>query len=184
MQSSLHPHRYHGALMFLHWLIFILIVTMYVIIEVRGYLPKTDSLRTPLILLHKSLGIGILALVIARLVVKWCTFAPPISPPLHPVHQKLRILGHLALYLVMLIMPISGYLMSITGGKPVPFFGFTLPSLIGENKILSENLYYTHVLVSQLIYFVVALHILIALWHHFVRHDNTLIRMMPYKKPR
>jgi cytochrome b561 len=182
MRLSQHHSRYPGALMFLHWFMFILIVSMYLIIQVRGYLPKEDGLRTPLILLHKSIGMGILALVICRLVVKWLSPAPPIMPPLNPLSQKLRILGHTALYVVMLLMPISGYLMSITGGKTVLFFGLALPSLIGENKAFSGTLYNTHVLVSQLIYFIVGLHILIALWHHFVRRDNTLIRMMPGKK--
>lgn len=182
MRLSEHRSHYHGTLIFLHWFIFILIVTMYVLIQVRGYFAQEDPIRTTLILLHKSIGMGILALVICRVFVKWITAAPAIIPPLSPSIQTCKMLGHLALYIVMLLMPLTGYLMSVASGKTVGFFGIALPRLIEENEAFSHTMYNTHVWVSQLIYFLVGLHILLALWHHFFRRDNTLIRMMPRRK--
>lgn len=176
--------RYNAPMMFLHWFIFLLFVIMYALIEIREYFPKEDPTRTTLILLHKSIGVGIFALVICRLLLRWLSPKPPIYPALTTFNQRLATGGHYALYAVMLIMPISGYIMSTAGGRPVAFFGLLLPRLLQENEGLSDNAYNIHVWVSLLIYGLVGLHILIALWHHFVRKDNTLIRMLPSKNRR
>lgn len=173
--------RYHPVMMTLHWLIFILFAAMYLIIQIRDYLPHESPMRIELILLHKSLGVVIFALAICRLFAKWVTAYPPIVPAQGLFTRTLASLGHIALYAAMIIMPLSGYIMSEAGGRPVALFGMMLPDLIGKHEALGFTMYSTHALISKLIYFLVALHVLAALWHHFIRRDNTVRRMMPGK---
>lgn len=182
VMSQSYQNRYSASLMFLHWLVFILIVATYLIIKVRGYLPEDDAMRATLMSAHKSIGVGLLAIVIGRLFIRWNSSYPPISPPVSKMYHTMVVLGHYALYALLLIMPISGYLMSSAAGREVTFLGWVLPNLVGQDEVLSQNMYDLHVWSSQLIYVLVGLHIVMALWHHFVRKDNTLVRMMPMKK--
>ena len=179
--SQSHQNRYSASLMFLHWLVFILIVATYIIINVRGYLPEDDSMRAILMGAHKSIGVALFAIIVVRLFVRWNSSYPPISPPVSKMYYSLVVLGHYALYALLLIMSISGYLMSSAAGREVAFLGWGLPNLVGHDEVLSQNMYDLHVWSSQLIYVLVGFHIFMALWHHFVRKDNTLVRMLPLK---
>jgi cytochrome b561 len=91
-------------------------------------------------------------------------------------------LAHLALYLFMLIMPILGWLTLSAAGKPIPFYGFELPALVEENKELGKSLKEIHATIGEIGYFLIGLHVLAAIFHHFKQRDNTLTRMLPSRK--
>jgi cytochrome b561 len=78
----------------------------------------------------------------------------------------------------MIGMPLAGWLILSSAGKPVPFFGLELPALIAENKDLSKQIKEIHETVGQLGYFLIGLHALAALFHHYILRDNTLYRML------
>ena len=82
----------------------------------------------------------------------------------------------------MLVMPILGWLILSAAGKPIPFCGLELPPLIAENKELAKNLKEIHETIGVLGYYLIAIHVLAALYHHHIRKDNTLTRMLPLKK--
>jgi len=67
-------------------------------------------------------------------------------------------------------------------GKPVPFYGLELPALIAENKDLADTIKETHKTIGNLGYFLIAIHALAGVYHHHVRRDNTLLRMLPGRK--
>ncbi|HUX31865.1 MAG TPA: cytochrome b/b6 domain-containing protein, partial [Thiobacillus sp.] len=67
-------------------------------------------------------------------------------------------------------------------GKPIPFFGLELPALIGENKDLGKQIKEVHEFVGTTGYFLIGLHTVAALYHHYIKHDNTLTRMLPGRK--
>lgn len=132
--------------------------------------------------LHKSLGVGIFMLMILRLV--WLKVSPN---PEQLSHNKFEhILGHAVkgiLYLAMLMLPVSGWLMSNSAGYDVSFFGlFTLPNLVGENESINAIAKAIHGTMAPLMILVILLHVAGALKHHLVYKDNTLLRMLGRNK--
>lgn len=80
----------------------------------------------------------------------------------------------------MFLMPLSGYVMSVSGGHDVSWFDlFKLPSLLGKNEGLHELTEEFHEVMAAVILVLVATHLLAALWHHFIVKDNVLRRMLP-----
>ena len=88
-------------------------------------------------------------------------------------------LVHGLLYAFMLGMPLVGWLVLSASGKPVPFFFFELPSLVAPDESLADQAENLHEAVGQAGYFLIALHAAAALFHHYVRRDDTLRRMLP-----
>jgi cytochrome b561 len=86
---------------------------------------------------------------------------------------------HIALYALMIGMPLLGWLLLSANGKPIPFFGLELPALIGKNKDTADSIKEIHETIGTAGYYLVGAHALAALYHHYVKRDNTLIRMFP-----
>jgi cytochrome b561 len=86
---------------------------------------------------------------------------------------------HAALYLLMMVLPLLGWLVLSAGGKPIPFFGLELPALIAENKANAKQIKELHETIATAGYFLIGLHAAAALFHHYWIGDNTLKRMLP-----
>ncbi len=86
---------------------------------------------------------------------------------------------HFALYVFMLGMPILGWFAVSAKGDPILFFGLQLPALIGHDKSLYDTLKEIHETIGTIGYYLIGLHAAAALVHHYVIHDNTLLRMLP-----
>ncbi|MCY1311887.1 Cytochrome b561 [compost metagenome] len=86
---------------------------------------------------------------------------------------------HLALYALMIGAPLAGWLILSAAGKPVPFFGLELPPLIDKNPSLAGDIKELHETVAVAGYWLIGLHALAGVFHHYVARDNTLVRMMP-----
>lgn len=128
--------------------------------------------------LHKSIGASFLLWTILRIITRFVTKAPPAVAA--PVWQTfVAHLTHLALYVAMLAMPITGALMSMYSGRGVSVFGlFELPSVVGVDREMSKlmNLWHTD-LVWTAMWLLIVLHIGAALYHQFVVKDNLIARM-------
>ncbi len=171
--------RYNALSMGLHWLMLLLLVAVYACIELREFFPKGSDPREALKTWHFILGLSVLALVVVRVGVSLLSSAPPIAPAL-PKWQALPAkLVHLALYLLMIVMPLAGWLILSAAGKPIQFFGLQLPALIGENKELAGSIKELHGVVGTVGYYLIGLHAAAALFHHYIARDNTLTRMLP-----
>lgn len=175
--------RYGTASMRLHWLMFAFIAAGYAFIELRELFPKGSEPRDAMKALHFMLGLSVLLLVIPRLIIRAFGTTPHIVPEPAAWQHTLAKLAHLALYVFMLTMPILGWLLLSAAGKPIPFFGLHLPALVSENKDLAEWLKEIHETIGEIGYYLIGLHVLAALFHHFFQHDNTLMRMLPLFKP-
>ena len=133
---------------------------------------------------HKWAGVTIFMLVWVRLV--WRLISPPPAyPNSMPLNvQRLAHAGHIALYAFMLIIPISGWLMSSAKGVSTVWFGIVpLPDLISKDKALGHLLEEVHGTLSWIMVTLIAGHMLAALKHHFIDHDDTLRRMAPFTQP-
>jgi cytochrome b561 len=172
--------RYGALSIAMHWLMFLLLVAVYVCMEAHEAYPKGSDMRAALKNWHFTLGITVLVLVCLRLALRLSQVTPAITPPPARWQDKLGKLVHLALYAFMIAMPILGWLILSGEGKGVPFYGFELPGLIAKNKALAENVEDIHKTIGELGYYLVGLHTLAALFHHYLIKDNTLKRMLPW----
>jgi len=173
------PDRYGSLMIGLHWMMAILLIAVYACIELKGLFPKGSDPREALKAWHFMLGLSVFLLVLPRLLLRLYGTIPMIAPE-PPAWQQLSArLLHLALYLLMVAMPLMGWLLLSAAGKPIPFFGLQLPALIGENQELAKLLKEIHETAGEVGYYLIGLHIAAALYHHHIQHDNTLTRMLP-----
>ena len=172
-------NRYGSLSIGLHWLMLLLLIAVYACIDLRGLFPKGSDPREALKIWHFMLGLSVLVLVSLRLVVHMAGPVPRIEPD-PPGWQKLSAkLMHVALYALMIGMPLAGWLILSAEGKPIPFFGLELPALIGKSKDLAELIKKIHETGGTVGYFLIGLHAAAALFHHYFVRDNTLRRMLP-----
>lgn len=171
--------RYHLASISLHWVMLALFIGVYASINLRELFDKGSEPREALKSLHFMLGLLMFALVWLRLAMRAIYPAPRPQPALPQWQAVAAKLAHLALYAIMIGMPLLGWLILSASGKPVPFFGLELPALIGQDKPLASQLKEIHEFVGTAGYFLIATHAAAALFHHYVQRDNTLLRMWP-----
>ena len=165
----------------LHWGMFLMLSGMIIL----GFIMEEMSLspeKLNLIFWHKSFGITLLFLALLRLT--WRLVNPsPALPSTTPTYQRLAAhITHYALYVFMLFIPLSGWLMSSAAKFPVPVFGwFTMPDLIAPDKDLMKLFHNLHGLAVYGLLAILIAHIGAALLHHFVFKDAILKRMITLK---
>lgn len=174
--------RYGSLSIGIHWMMLLLFIGVYGAVELHELFEKGSDLRVALMTWHFMLGLLVFALVWLRLAARLSGPTPAILPEPPSLQQRSSKLLHLALYLLMIGMPLTGWLMLSAAGKPIPFFGLELPALIGENKDLAEQIKELHETVGTTGYFLIGLHAVAALYHHYIKGDNTLTRMLPGRK--
>ena len=181
MKSESVVMRYNPLLIALHWLTALLLISVYCTMEFRGYFPKGSDARDLMKALHFMMGITVLLVVVVRLAVRLSSPTPPITPAPKPAELRMASVMHGLLYLFMLAMPIAGWVILSAEGHGVPFFGLELPPLLDKNHNLAERVEDLHKLGGTIGYYLIGLHALAGLVHHYVKKDNTLRRMLPFK---
>lgn len=174
------PAQYTRLAIILHWLVAVAIFCAFPLGLYMHDLPVSPR-KLHLYSYHKWIGITALLLALAR--IAWrSTHQPPALPDGMPAWQQLAAQGvHHALYLLMLAVPFSGWLMSSTLGVPVVWFGvLQLPDLVGKDKELGELLKLLHQLLNFALLGFVLAHVGAALHHHFIMRDGLLARMLPF----
>jgi len=171
--------RYSPITIGLHWIMLILLVVTYASMELKGVFPKGSSSRDALQQIHFILGLSVLTLVPARILLNLFTQMPPVVPE-PPGWQIISAKAmHVALYVLMFAVPVLGWLILSAKGQAIPFWGYDLPPLISANESLGKWLKKIHELGATTGYFLIGAHAAAALFHHYVMHDNTLVRMIP-----
>jgi len=169
--------RFGSPTIFLHWFMLALLAAVYTCIELRTFWPKGSDLRELLKTWHFMLGLSVFALVWIRLYARVRGGTPPIVPAPPAWQMKFGHVMHLALYLLMICMPIAGWLILSAEGKTIPFYGLELPPLIATDKPLAKQIEEIHETVGTIGYWLIGLHAAASLFHHYVQRDNTLARM-------
>lgn len=173
--------RYGSLSIGLHWLMLLLFIAVYALIELREIYPKGSDPREAMKTWHFMIGMLIFWLTWLRLAARFSGPTPDIAPVPPNWQQLLAKLVHLALYALMIGMPLGGWLLLSAAGKPIPFFGPQLPALIGENKELADQLKEIHEVFGTIGYYLIGIHVVAALYHHYFVRDNTLLRMLPWR---
>lgn len=172
--------RFGSLTKLLHWAIFLLFVTQYFLVYTRETFPENSPESLQYILLHKSLGVCVLPLALLMIVWRYVGTRPILPMNMSNGEVFLAKIVHFLLYLSMIVMPVTGYLMSCIGGYGVSLFGFTLPNPFVKNEELASFFHEVHEISSYVIIGLVSIHVLASLYHHFIRKDNVLKRMLPF----
>ncbi len=160
-----------------HWLLFLMLSFSIVAGNFLAAMPKgADKLQAAG--MHKSFGVVLLALILARLLWRLVNVAPK-EPDGTPVIQRTLARGmHWALYALMFAQPISGILMSQAAGYPVSAFGaLELPMLLEKDASLAQFFRGAHGTIWILLVLAVIGHAGAALHHHFIRKDEVMKQM-------
>jgi len=182
MPNRTMPARYSGLAQLFHWVIAALIVTQFVLARMAQDLPL-GARKLGLLARHKSVGMTILMLAILRLLWRLKTARPELPPAMNRLERITAHGTHIAFYVLLFAMPLTGWMMSSAKSYSVSWFGlFTWPNLIGKNEAAFEFLRTTHDTLSDVLFAVAVLHILAALKHHFWNRDDVLKRMLPFTK--
>ena len=137
-------------------------------------------LQNTLYTLHKSLGILILALMVARLVNRIVMGAPAPAPGLARWQRAVSSATHGLLYVLLIMQAIGGWLANSAFGAPTPFFGlFDLPSLVAKDQAFADQIFRNHRILGFVIAGLAAMHIGAALQHYVLVKDRVMQRMLP-----
>jgi len=162
----------------LHWLTVLCVSLAAIFILTRDELDGR-ALRQWLLEGHRHAGLLVLLLFAVRVALRIRYGKLPPGGEHSRLVRVLAGLTHIALYALLLALPLLGWTMSSAAGTPVHFFGLTLPALVGEDEDLADTLQSLHVDAAWALLALVTLHLAAALWHHFVLRDHTLRMMLP-----
>jgi superoxide oxidase len=173
------PPRFNLPLIALHWLTLIVLALAYATSELREVFPKGSAGRESMMNLHVLLGLIVFGIAWLRLLVRMFSAIPAVRPAPPPWQERLAKLAHVALYGLMLLLPLTGWLMLSADGKPVDLLGWQLPALITPNRSIADGLEDVHEALASAGYALIGLHAAAALSHHYVLRDNALRLMLP-----
>lgn len=172
--------QYTRTAVLLHWLVAFLILGAFPIGLIMSDM-HLSPLKLKLVSYHKWLGVTVFMFAVARLAWR-ATHTPPPLPASVPVWQHRAANGlHYLLYLLIFIIPLSGWLMSSAKGVQTVYLGvLPLPDLLGKDKALGKVLEEVHSALNYGMLALVILHIGAALKHQLVDRDGVLARMLPF----
>jgi len=172
--------RYNGTAIGLHWIVVALIVAAWALGLTMVDLPLSPQ-KLKVYSWHKWTGVTIFLLALARLAWR-AAHRPPALPSSMPAWQiRAAAASHVLLYVLLLAIPLSGWLFSSASGVPVVYLGLVqLPDLVGRDKALAELLKQVHVVLNCALFATACIHVGAALKHHFVDRDDVLARMLPF----
>jgi len=162
----------------LHWGTAGLIVWMFYLGWTMVELPVSPA-KFEAYALHKSLGLTIMALSALRLIWRLANPVPALPENMARWERWLAHGTHAALYGLLFLIPLAGWLYASASATPVNYFGlFTVPDLVAADEALADRLLLVHYLLGNLLLVVLALHVLGALKHQLISRDQVLKRML------
>jgi cytochrome b561 len=174
-------HRYDRLSMTFHWATLGLLIVLFA----SGWilqLVNDDITAEMLLLTHRSTGILVLTITLARLVWKaTAANAPHLLAGLPLLQRLLARASQYTLYLLLAVQPVTGLIQSIARGEPFALFGLTVPALMARNERLADLFDSIHMKASFVLLAVIGLHTCAALFHGIVRRDGVLSSMLPEK---
>jgi cytochrome b561 len=169
-------NRYHPALVLLHWLLAVLVLfSLAMGLVWLSRMPNDAPLKIFALRGHMAAGIAILALMVVRFAVRLGTRRPPRATTGNRVLDRLSLFVHYLMYALVALMAISGIELALLAGLPDIVFGGSGAPLPATFTQYPPRV--AHGIVAWLLLTVIALHIMAALYHQFVRRDRLLGRM-------
>jgi cytochrome b561 len=181
MRRGLQPEiaRYRASAQLLHWLTALLLPGSFALgFYMVGLDVSPDKLR--LYAYHKWIGVTVFAVALLRL--GWRLWSPPPALPasMPAWERQASSTVHRLLYLLVLAVPLSGWLMSSAKGFQTVYFALLpIPDALAKNAALGAALEEVHWALNKMLLLTVCLHIAAALKHHYIDRDGILLRMLP-----
>jgi len=176
--------RYSGVAMLLHWAIAVLVIMNWQIAERAE--DFDGPLRGEIFGYHKAWGMTILALTLIRLA--WRLGHPSVvrTPDLKAWERALAKTVHVTFYVLLIALPLGGWLATSFAGKPVPYFGlFEIPALpVRPSEDMADSIFDAHETGAKFMLLLVVLHVAGALKHTIIDREGTLWRMLPFGTPK
>jgi cytochrome b561 len=174
---------YSGVARFFHWLTVVLVFILVPLGFLMTYRGKTldvwDATTNALYSTHKILGIALLGVVVLRLIYRFAKGAPPDEVSIEPWQKAVSHVTHWTLYGLLIAMPIIGWI-GVSKFPALDIFGlFKLPALTEPDNAGAAAIFEWHVLGAYVLIGLVGMHVAAALYHHCVRKDGVLRRMLP-----
>lgn len=176
--------RYSYLLRLLHWVIAVLLIMALIggmTLGTLGYERLVELVGAEMAgyayMGHKTLGITILGLMVLRLLVRVSQGTPDYAIDLSRAQHFLAGLVHFLLYVLVIAMPIIGWLATAAAGHPVNFGTYELPGFIGQDPELSKILFQAHTVVALCIIALIVIHVAAAIYHARVRRDWVTTRI-------
>ena len=162
----------------LHWITAVLVLGMIVV----GFIIANEwggPWQERLYNLHKSTGAVLIPIIIVRLLYRFAHPPAPLPADIPALQQFAAHATHVALYALLVVQPLVGWIATSAYPAPVPIYGlFELPPIWPEDRALSDRLFFVHRMLGVAIAGVAAMHIGAAFYHYFVRKDRVLMRMI------
>lgn len=156
-----------------HWIMALLILAL---MPVGWYMAENEVYD--LYPYHKAAGMLVLFLGVLRVLWTLTNKHPDFPATMSGAAKTAAYIGHFVLYILIFLMPISGYIYSSSGGYDISFFGlFDIPLLIEKNEALHEMAGKAHDIITYSGLAIIIGHIVIAYKHHFIDKDNTIQKM-------
>lgn len=176
--------RYSIGAMILHWTIAVLVIVDWRLAEAAEHAPREQHFAV--LQPHFAVGMLILLLTIVRLVWRWTHKHPPLSSDLARWERWLAKATHFIFYALLLGLPLMAWIGTSMWNQPTDFFGwFTIPNLpFAENRGTGHELQELHGTLGTIMLYLIVLHVLGALKHHFWDKDGNLYRMLPFGTPK
>ncbi len=175
----------YGALTkFCHWLVVVLFACQYSLATIMLHTPDDGTIlglrQSTGYDWHKSLGLIVLLVMIARLINRQVGSLPPWAATISDVEKIIIHRGEQLLYMLMFVMPVSGLIHVFAGGYGVRLFGVVdLPYPIGRNATVGGFALWVHIVTSKLLLLPLGAHLFLVLGHHFGLRDRLIARMWP-----
>jgi cytochrome b561 len=182
--QSPHPSASAGLprpMVVLHWLTVLCLVLAASLILLREEV-EGRAVRQWLLEGHRHFGLFVLGLFFLRVALRLRLGKRHDADAASPLLRALAGLTHVVMYALLLTLPVLGWALSQSMGKPVHLFAITLPELVAPDPDLADTLGAWHVDAAWALLGLILLHIGAALWHHFVRRDDTLRRMLRLRR--
>ncbi len=172
-------NKYTRTAVLFHWLTALLIIGSFLLGITMINMPGITPTKLKYFSWHKWLGVTIFGLSCLRLLWRLGHPAPPY--PEMPAWQKLAASGlHVFLYVLIIVIPVSGYLYSMAAGIPVIYLGILpLPVIMDPNPELKPLLKELHFYLNMALLGSFTLHVVAALKHQYIDRDNLIQRMLP-----
>lgn len=176
--------RWGAVAMAFHWTMAIIIFAMIPlgIVAVNWRLSPT---KLELFFWHKSFGITVLVLIILRLLWRFLNPTPALPKDTPRAEHFLAGLSHAALYALMIVIPLSGWVINSAANFPFKVFGMArLPEIVEPDKATQELASNVHLGLVITLVVILAVHIAAAFRHHLVKHNDVLAKMVPGPRPK
>lgn len=176
---NINQEKYNIKMRIMHWLVGILILLMlasgYFMVDLN---PKEHPIKWEIYGIHKSIGTILIFLIALRIVIRLKSILPSEVETFPKILMTVASINHKILYLFMVIMPLSGYLMSALSGYNVAVFGFEMPIFLSKNNDLADLFHQIHETAPYIMLFFLILHVGAVLKHWFIDKKNILKRII------